>query len=339
MQRGAEAPHIAHQDHRRLIALPQRSEDDAHRQGVRPRVEQVRGVEIGVQAAPDPGHRGLCRLHVRDGRERSPGAHRVDRQAGFADEGRREAGRRGEGDPCEAELSYDHAVKSHALRVLYASLLCTAPGLGIARADGVRLTLEGVTVPYAQVEYVLAEKRGTVVAESNKRFAARFGRQEVVAVLTRADLDGLLDRLARDGIWTLRTRRAVHSQTRWTIEVTRGDRRHAVVVDDPETRLDGRHLRIIERVRARVNAAVPQRRFQDPMLLPKEGGTLNLRTLPIARVRLDGVWLPTPTPIRGLRVQAGRHRLEFLPLAGGAPTPYDIAVEAGRATSLNLKLE
>lgn len=194
-------------------------------------------------------------------------------------------------------------------------------------------------MPYAQAEYVVAEKRGTIVAEANKRFAERFGRQEVVAVLTRGDLDTLLEALERDGIWALHTRRTVRRQTRWTIVITQGARRHQVVVDDPELRLDGRHLRIIDRVRARVQAAVPSRRFQDAMLLPGEGGTLNLRTRPLARVRLDGVLLQEPTPIRGLRVQAGRHRLEFLPLAGGPMKPYDIAVEAGRATSLNLKLE
>ena len=236
-------------------------------------------------------------------------------------------------------MSYDQRVQRHRLTLLYAWLLCTALGLSVAHADGVRLTLQGASVPYAQVEYVLAEKRGTVVAESNKRFVGRFGRQEVVAVLTRADLDALLTKLDQDGIWSLRTRQTVRRQTRWTISITQGERRHEVVVDDPEIRLDGHHLRVINRVRARVKAAVPTRRFHDPMLLPTEGGTLNLRTLPVAKFWLDGVLMPEPTPIRGLRVQAGRHRLEFRPLAGGPLTPYDITVEAGRATSLNLKLE
>ena len=339
VQVGIEAQHVVDERDPRLIALAQRAEDLPHLEGLSAGLKQVRRMKVGVEAALDLRHRGLDLADAglrAQRRRRQQHLHRASRSL---NEGRRQARRGREGDPGEAELSYDHAVNQHAPRILHAWLLCTTLGLGVAQADGVRLRLEGAGVPYVSVEYVLAEKRGTVVAESNKRFAQRFGHQEVVAVLTRADLDALLDALEADGIWALRTRKGVRPVTRWTIDITRGARKHQVIVDDPALRLDGRHLRVIDRVRARVQAAVPPRIFQDPMLLPSEGGTLNLRTLPIARVRLDGVLLPISTPIKGLRVQAGRHTLEFLPSTGGPATPYNIAVEAGRATSLNLKLE
>jgi hypothetical protein len=209
--------------------------------------------------------------------------------------------------------------------------------------DGVVIALSGPAVPYERVDYAVQAKRGTVVAEVNKQFAHRFGRQDAVAALTREELDGLLDVLARMGVWRLKSRRTAQHRTRWRIAVVRGRRTHVVVVDDPAERPDGRHYAVIEHVRRTVTDRTRALPFHDAMLLRSEAGALALRTRPPARVRLNGVLLPRPTPIQGLRVKAGKHRVEFLPLEPGAlrarSTPYDIVVEAGRATSLNVTLE
>ncbi|MGK0361629.1 MAG: hypothetical protein ACI9U2_003947, partial [Bradymonadia bacterium] len=220
VQARVEAQDIVDQRNQRPIALTQPSKDGAHRERIGAGLDQVRCMKVGVEAPLNPRHRCLNRVNIGFGVERLAGNEHIGRGAGLRHQRHRQRRRRSERGPQEAELSYDHAVKRHGPTILYAWLLCTALGVGLAHADAVRLTVEGPGVPYAQAEYVVAEKRGTVVAESNKRFAERFGRQELVAVLTRADLDALLDALKRDGVWSLRTRRAARRQTRWTIVIT-----------------------------------------------------------------------------------------------------------------------
>lgn len=225
-------------------------------------------------------------------------------------------------------------------RGLVCLLFSAALGLpGVAAAeDGVRVSVSGPQVPFETAEYAVEVKRGTVVAEYSKRFAARFGHLDRVAALTRPDLTALLDRLDALGLWTLRDARRANAGLRWTIKAQRGDRRIAITIDEP-TLQPGPHLAVIAAVRARVEAELGRSIFQDPMLLRSEGGVLNLRTRPPARVRLDGVLLAAPTPIRGLRVEAGRRKVELLPIGGGPPVTHTVRVEAGRATSLNLTLE
>lgn len=227
---------------------------------------------------------------------------------------------------------------SHATTVIQALILCTL-GATARAEDGIRLILTGPQVPFETVEYAVEEKRGAVVAEYGKRFVARFGHLDKVAVLTRPDLDALLGQLDAAGIWALDSRTRKGATARWVIRVAQGARRHAVTVDDPFERFDGAHAEVIALVRGRVEAELGQAIFQDPMLLRTEAGTLNLRTDRPARVRLDGVLLGAPTPIRGLRVEAGTRKVEFLPVGGGPPVVHEVRVEAGRATSLNLTLE
>lgn len=232
------------------------------------------------------------------------------------------------------------------MTILHRCLLCIlavgalATSARVARAaDGVVIRLSGPAVPYETVDYALHERRGAVLAEVNKQFAAGFGRQDAVAVLPRDALDTLLKTVADRGAWDLKSVRKKAHQTRWTIELTQGARRRVVVIDDVAQRPDGRHLAVIEAVRSAVAAHTRDLPFHDALLLRSEAGILALRTRPAARVRLDGVLLPRPTPIKALRVRAGLHQIEFLPLDGGPATPYDVRVEAGRATSLNVKLE
>lgn len=340
MQASVEAQHVVDYVYDGAWIRAQAAHDVAHRPRGGARRQQVGGVEVGVEPATDALHRPLDTAHLGAGADLGVARQRRQRRAGLLDHRGGQPGRRRDGDPDERELSYHRHVPSHATTVIQAFALCILAGTAVARAeDGVRITLTGPQVPFATVEYAVEVKRGTVVAEYSKRFAARFGHLDKVAVLTRPDLDALLATLAQDGLWSLRNRRRKGAATRWVIRARQGKRTVEVTVDDPALHLGGAHFEIIERVRARVEAEVGRSIFQDAMLLRTEGGTLNLFTRPAARVRLDGVLLGATTPIRGLRVEAGTRKVELLPVGGSAPVTHDVRVEAGRATSLNLTLE
>lgn len=224
--------------------------------------------------------------------------------------------------------------------LLVTTLLLGAP----PTADGVRVTLTGPAVPHAEVVYEVLAERGTVTVGVTRRFAADFGKSTEVALLPRADLDALMARLAGMGLFELTHSDAPRARVRVRIEARRGAKTVDATVADPE-RTDVGHARLeaergqlfLDVVRAVVRAHTPPYTFSDPMLLPTEAGRLRVRSRPAARVSLDGVRLEARTPINSLRVPAGAHTL-MLETDAGLVRRYDVKVEAGKTTSIDVEL-
>ncbi len=217
--------------------------------------------------------------------------------------------------------------------LLATTLLLGAPPAG----DGVRLVLSGPAVPHAEVVYAVLAERGTVTVSVARRFAADFGQASEVALLPRAELDGLLARLAGMGLFSLGDTDAATARVRMRVEARRGDTTVAVTVADPDLAADERAQAVLEAVRAVVRAHTPAYAYSDPMLLPTEAGRLRVRSTPAARLTLDGIPLGARTPINSLRVPAGAHTLE-LETDAGVVRRYDVKVDAGKTTSLDVDL-
>ncbi len=215
--------------------------------------------------------------------------------------------------------------------------LVAAPAFA-AEGDGVRVSMSGASTPYAVVEFAVVEKRGTVVAEVIKTYAADFGRDERVGLLPRDEYDALVGALERLGAYTLPDAVAKAPRVTWQVEARRAGRGHRFRVTDPELLDDRRYAALLARVAAVVAehaGAVP---FRDRMLLPSEAGRLEVRATPRARVWLDEVALPGWTPIPDLRVAAGRHRLRLVSETGVA-REYEVKVDVGGTTSLSVELK
>lgn len=224
------------------------------------------------------------------------------------------------------------------LLFVLAGVAPAGPAAAELTGDGVRMVLTGPATPYAEVRYEVAFRRGTVIAEVDKAFAAGFGERGEVGLLSRDDLEALLDGVEAMGGFTLRSRTGAAPRTAWHIELRRGTRRHSLRVHDPERLADGRYRALIERVRGAVERTVGPVPYRDGLLLDSEYGRLRLRSTPAATVAVDGVPVPGVTPMNELRLTAGEHRLELTPVAGGEPHVYEVRVVVGKTTSLTVEL-
>lgn len=227
-----------------------------------------------------------------------------------------------------------------ALRFMFPLLLAFMPFAAPA-ADleaGVRVTLTGPGTPYAEVVHEVGRRHGTVVVSVRKTFAAGFGHRDEVGLLTDDDLEALLDGLVALGAFELASSPRKDHRARHRVEIAWKGRHHVFEVDDPELQADERYGRLITRVRAAVGHAAGVVPFQDAMLLPEEAGRLNIVADPPARARIDGVVIEGTTPLGGLRLPAGSHRVELTPVGGGPARTYDVKIEVGKTTNLTVNL-
>lgn len=217
-------------------------------------------------------------------------------------------------------------------------LLASLATAHAADGDGVRLSMSGSATPYARVEFALVEKRGTVVAEVVKTFAAGFGREERVGLVPRDEYRATFAALAGMGVFTLPTATGrPDSGVTWTVEARRGATVHTFSVDDPQLKRDARYADVLAKVRAVVTGHAGQIPFRDRMLLPSEAGLLEVKATPRARVWLDGVEQVGWTPLKA-RVAGGGHRIRLVSEAG-LTRDYEVKVDVGRTTSLSVELK
>lgn len=223
--------------------------------------------------------------------------------------------------------------------LLAAAVLLAAPAAAELPGDGVRLLLGGPATPYAAVRYEVSYRRGTVVAEVDKRFADGFGHRGEVGLLAKGDLEALMDEVEALGGFTLRGHSHADPRTVWQVETRRGAKRHRFVVHDPERLADARYRSLIDRVRTRVRLTVGAVPYRDRLLLDGEYGRLRLRARPRATLAVDGVPWPGTTPMNDVRLPAGTHTLALTPVEGGEAHTYEVQIVVGKTTSLNVELK
>lgn len=214
------------------------------------------------------------------------------------------------------------------------------PGAGAAQALSVEVS--GPAVAGARVEHVIERSQGTLVVRVGKFMPDGFGRREAVGLFTDEDLADLVRDLDALGAFALPSlprhgRRPPRAIYRVRLDV--GERRHHFEVADPGRLPDGRHAAVIARLRAAVEGKTGQLPLQDDLLLPEEAGLVHVLTDVPARVLVVGQGFEGKAPVRGLRLPVGVHVLEVVPIDGGAANRYEIRVDAGRTTSLDLQLK
>ncbi len=225
-----------------------------------------------------------------------------------------------------------------ASRHVHLFVLLFVAGAYAAEGDGVRVVLSGGATPYERVEFAIVEKRGTVVAEVVKTYAAEFGRDERVGLLPRDEYGTLLAALERLGLFTLQERTDPRARVTYEVIAQQGKRRHRFRVADPELLDDPRYSSLLARIQATVAEHAGAVRFHDRMLLPSESGRLRVVSTPRAVVWLDDVALQGWTPLKRLRVPVGKHRLRLVSEAG-LTRDYEVKIEVGRTTSLVVDLK
>lgn len=204
---------------------------------------------------------------------------------------------------------------------------------------GIEVTISGPACPYETARLEAVIKRGASIAGFSRRFKAPFGHQEGVGLVTIPDLRALMSGLAAQGLFRLVDDRHEGYRLRYRITAVGVDGvRTDVVVDDPWQSGQPALLRVVEHLRSFVGGVTAAPTFVDPMLLKSESGTLRIRSKPPARVWLDEVPLAGQTPIGGLRVREGKHKARLSTLDGVLSEEYEVSVEIGKLTSLEVTL-
>ena len=177
------------------------------------------------------------------------------------------------------------------------------------------------------------------MAAFSRRFKKPFGHQEGVGLVTPDELHQLMVNLKGLGAFQLKTEVHTNHHLRYRLEVVDTNGAHIdVTIDDPHTSSQPHAARIIEATRNFVEEVAPIPPFVDPMLLPAQSGTLRIVSRPPARVWIDGVPLAGHTPINATRARAGKHTARLTTLDGLVSEDYEVSVEVGRLTSLDVTL-
>ncbi len=91
-------------------------------------------------------------------------------------------------------------------------------------------------------------------------------------------------------------------------------------------------------IRDPVLAAVGWTPYAVPFWVEGEYGTLRTDASLVARVYVDDRPTGLTTPVRGLRLEPGRHRVRWVAVATGAVREVEVLIEAGVTTSLDIDL-
>ena len=361
MHRGSEVEDVTHQVHHRVGPSQDLVHGGPQREGPRAGFGggEVAGVEVLVEGGVDLGHRllggaqlaGAGCLAERDERDlqgpvggSSPGrALGGERGAAWLWAGAPRGGWSGRQHETNQKaesaqhLGYPRAMRCTVCGII-AHLLLWGGAAWAAEGDGVRLVVHGPAVPWTQITYEVAHRHGGVTARVTKAWPEGFGRREEVGLVPAEELTDLLaDIEAVVPLWP-KGRRSTRYRARYTLIVDRAGQRRSWVVHDPNLGEANAPSKIMALIGAVIGENTRPVRFQDALLLPDESGWLKVDADVVSAVRVDGVLVADHTPLQGLRLPVGAHKIRLSPLDGRAPRVYPIKIEMKKTTALVVEL-
>ena len=228
----------------------------------------------------------------------------------------------------------------HGRRWLLIGLLALLPGLLGAAGDRVQVELlHPAASPYSVLRYEVVD-RGQATSGTHRRVLA--GTDESLhgaTLFTKQESAALWKRLRALGALKLQSTRKSKHRTglRWRIEVTIGGKTNRFDVTAPLNQRDRRYWHVFSTVRDLVQRRAGALPFRNVYFPAKRGGWLHIRSIPSARVFVDGVDTKLMTPLFGYRVSAGPHIVE-LRAKGGIRRAFPVRVKPQEHTRLNLDL-
>lgn len=209
----------------------------------------------------------------------------------------------------------------------------------------ISLRITGGFMPYRLVSYEVLWRRRVAVASHYRSFVNVDEALHDMKLLQTVEFEALLDALEKeDEIFTLPPEptggRSVGSQ-RFELEVRRGDRKAVIKVSEPDGLADPRYARAIARIRSAVVGVVGELPFRNAFFDAGAFGFLNLTTVPVTRLYVDGRDTGLETPVYGLELSQGPHTLKVVsvdPNAKGWEREHSIRVDPGMTTILHLDL-
>lgn len=205
----------------------------------------------------------------------------------------------------------------------------------------VSVRVVGGFTPYRLVSYEVLWRARVAVAGHYRglvNYSEAFHRMHLVP---RTEYMQLLDDLAEDGVFELAD--APPPPVRLgalevEIEVKRGDRSVKVRVVGPDAQVDRRYAAVVQRVRAFVLKHAGDLAFRNVFFEPGTFGYVNLTSVPVSKVFVDGRDIHRETPVYGYELPAGQHEVRLVAAKEGYERTHTLRVEAGMTTIVHFDL-
>ncbi len=124
----------------------------------------------------------------------------------------------------------------------------------------------------------------------------------------------------------------------WEIELSVDGRRNHFTVADPANQPDRRYATLVRTVRQSVHAITGELPFRNVFIDSDAMGYINIVSVPVARVTIDGFDTQLETPLYGYELSGGSHQVRLGSTDGRFERQYEVRVEAGGTTRLRVDL-
>jgi len=204
----------------------------------------------------------------------------------------------------------------------------------------VRVQVIGGFTPYRLCTYDVFWRSRVAVASQYRGLVNYSEALHEMSLVTNKQYRTLMQKVRELGAFELKSKsRARHRMPTLKIRVEVGwqGKKHAFEVVGPSLQKDPRYQQLISLVRGFVVRQTGQIPFRNVFFEPGTFGFLNLTSVPIAKVTIDGRTIHMSTPVYGYELKAGDHKV-VLTTKEGYKRTYTLRIEPGMTTVIHFDL-
>lgn len=236
------------------------------------------------------------------------------------------------------------------------ALLTAAAVTGAGADDYVTLTLvDPAPTPYSTVRYEVS-RRGKATVVVHRRQLPGYGEPlHEMGLLTPEEADALWGLVVELKSCVLpaapepplvaggkagKKKKSVTllAGPSWELDLSIDGRHNSFVVADAANQPDRRYAALIRGVRASIHRITGELPFRNVFIDSDAMGYLNVVSVPVARVEIDGFDTKLETPMYGYEMSSGAHRVRLVSTDGRFDRTYEVKVEAGGTTRLRVDI-
>lgn len=226
--------------------------------------------------------------------------------------------------------------------LLTLSLLCLVPLQCGASGDYIRVVLEGASAsPFEVVRYEVIDRGPAVSVVHRRTLPGVVESLHSMGLLTKQEATRLRDVVRETRALELRdavpAKPSADALT-WKVELELAGKRHSFRVTDPINQPDRRYYRLLDAIRTTVRRVAGELPFRNIFFPKRELGLLDVVTVPIARVYVDGFDTKLDSPLFGYEIRAGQHEVRLRTPDGRLDRTYRVKVTPGGSTRLAVDL-
>ncbi len=222
------------------------------------------------------------------------------------------------------------------------SLLCLAVLQCGASGDYIRVILESPSAsPFRVVRYEVIDRGPAVSVVHRRTLPDVLESLHSMGLLTKQEATQLRDVVRETKALELPDAvppKPTADAMTWKVDLELGGKRHSFRVTDPINQADRRYYRLLDAVRTTVRRVAGELPFRNIFFPKKELGLLDVVSVPVARVLVDGFDTKLDSPLFGYEIRAGQHEVRLKTPDGRLDRTYLVKVTPGGSTRLAVDL-